>query len=202
MLDWTQDLPGTALLVPRRLRHPTLRTLNPLPRPYRLRRTRRHVPLFAPLCPRHRAPLAGRLRPQLVIAVLLRLHLCQHLLRLHQNFVAARALEQVSLSIPLAPQRSICIRDARLPFTFPCTASCACALCLHSLPMPPLLPFPTSRRSLTMRRGPHKLPLSPTWTPIRSTRLLHLQTSSTSRVGLMLPTLHMWFDAGKACKCS
>jgi hypothetical protein len=42
---------GTALLVPHCLRHPALRTLNPLPRPYRLRRKRRHVPLFALLCP-------------------------------------------------------------------------------------------------------------------------------------------------------
>jgi hypothetical protein len=74
-LDWTQDAPGTALLVPRRLRHPTLRTLNPLLHLYRPRRTRRRVPLFALLCPQRRAPLAGRLRLQLAIAVLLRLRL-------------------------------------------------------------------------------------------------------------------------------
>jgi hypothetical protein len=182
--------------------HPTLRTLNLLPRSYRLRRTRRRIPLFALLCPQRCAPLAGRLRPQLVIAVLQRLRPRPHPLRLHQSCVAARTLEQVSLSIPLAPQRSICTRDACLPFAFPHTASRACALRLRSLPMPPLLPFPTLRRSLTMRRGPQELPLSLIWTSIRSTRLPHLWTSSTSWVVLMLPTLHMWFDAGKACKRS
>jgi hypothetical protein len=178
--DWNQDAPGTALLVPCRLRHLTLRTLNRLLHLYRPRRTRRRVPLFALQCLRCRAPLAGRLRLQLAIAVLLRLRLRLRPLRLHQSCVAARALEQVSLSIRLAPQRSICTRDARLPFASPRTASRACALRLHSLPMPPPLPFPTSRRSLTMRRGPHKLPLSLIRTSIRSTRLPHLRTSSTS----------------------
>jgi hypothetical protein len=180
MLGWTQDMPGTALLVPRRLRHPTLRIWSPLPHPYRLRRTCHRVPLFALLCPRRRALLAGRSRPQLVIAMLL--HLCLRLrpLRLCQSCIAARTLERVSRLIPLARQRSICTRDAHLPFVFPRIARHARALRLRSLPMPPLPPFPTSRRSLTMRWGPHELPLSMIWMSIRSTRLPRLRTSSTS----------------------
>jgi hypothetical protein len=178
MLDWTQDTPGKALLVPRCLRHPTLRTLNPLPRLYLLRCTRHCVPLFALLCPQHCALLAARSKLQPVIAGPPLLHL--HPLRLHQSCVAARTLERVSRLIPLARQRSICTRDAHLPFAFPRIARRTCALDLRSLPMPLLPSFPMSRRSLTMRWGPHKLQPSLIWTSIRSTRLLRLWTSSTS----------------------
>jgi transposase InsO family protein len=86
--------------------------------------------------------------------------------------------------VPLDPTRTATqyLHQGRAPAVRIPTysASRARALRLHSLPMPPPLPFPTSRRSLTMHRGPHELPLSLIWTSICSTRLLHLRTSLTS----------------------